>query len=61
MPQRVCEPGQNRRQKVFHWGLMFVQRSRHSEDLFSIHNMNSICRLCKIIIHIFPQIRIIGS
>jgi len=29
---------------------MFVQGARHSENLYSIHNMNSICRLCKLII-----------
>jgi len=28
---------------------MFVQGVRHSENLFLIHNMNSICRLCKLI------------
>jgi len=52
---------QNRREKVFHWGLMFVQGARHSENLYLIHNMNSICRLCKLIINIFPQIPTIGS
>jgi len=31
----------------------FVQRARHSENLFFIHNMNSICRLCKLNIN-FP-------
>jgi len=35
--------------------------ARHSENSFLIHNMNSICRLCKLFVNIFPQIRIIGS
>jgi len=35
--------------------------ARHSENLYLIHNMKSICRLCKIIINIFPKIPIIGS
>jgi len=30
--------------------------ARHSENLCIIHNMNSICRLCKLITNIFPQI-----
>jgi len=59
---RVCGPGQNRRQKVFHWGPSSLFRgARHSENIFLIHNMNSICRLYKLIINIFPQIPIIGS
>jgi len=33
---------------------MFVQGSKHSENSYLIHNMNSICRLCKLIISIFP-------
>jgi len=54
MPHRVCEPGQNRRQKVFHWRPSCLCRgTRHSENLFLIHNMNSIWRLCKLH-HIFP-------
>ena len=40
---------------------MFVQGARHSENLILIHNMNSICRLCKLFVNIFPQIRITGS
>jgi len=40
---------------------MFVQGARDSENIFLIHNMNSICRLCKLIINIFPQTTIIGS
>jgi len=40
---------------------IFVQGAGHSENLFLIHNMNSICRLCKLIINIFPQIRIVSS
>jgi len=28
---------------------------RYSENWFLSHNMNSICRLCKLIIHIFPK------
>ena len=60
MAHRVCGPGQNRRQKV--WGPSCLCRgARHSENLFLIHNMNSICRLCKLIINIFPQIPIVGS
>jgi len=32
---RVCGPGQNRRQKVFHWGPSCSCRgARHSENLF---------------------------
>jgi len=55
MSHRVCGPGQNRGQKVFHWGPSCLCRwARHSENLFLIHNMNSICRLCKVIINIFP-------
>jgi len=27
---------------------MFVQGARYSENLFLIHNKNSICRLCKL-------------
>jgi len=62
IPHRVCGPGQNRRQKVFHWGPSYLRRgTRHSENLFLIHNMNSICRLCKLVINISPQMRIIGS
>jgi len=35
---------------------MFVQAAsaRHSETLDLIHNMSSICRLCKLIINMFP-------
>jgi len=40
---------------------MFVQGDRHSENVFLIHNTNNICQLCKLIINIFPQIRIVGS
>jgi len=44
---RVCESGQNRPQKVSHWSLHdCAGRGRHSENLFLIHNMNRICRLC---------------
>jgi len=60
----VCGPGQNRRQKVFHWGpSCLCRRARHSENLFLIHNMNSICSLCKLglITNIFGQQPIIGS
>jgi len=39
---------------------MFVQGARHSENLYLIYNMNSICRLCKSITNIFPQIPIIN-
>jgi len=39
----------------------FVQGARQSEDLFLIQSMNSLCRLCKLILNIFPQIPIIGS
>ena len=61
MPLCVCGPGQNRRQEVFHWGPSCLCReARHSENLYLIHNMNSICRLCKLIRNIFPQISIIG-
>jgi len=32
---RICGPGQNRRQKVFHWGPSCLCRGpRHSENLF---------------------------
>jgi len=59
---RVCGPGQNRRQKMFHWGPSSLCREdRHPENLFLNHNIKSICRLCKLIINIFPQIPIIGS
>ena len=51
MPYRVCWPGQNCRQKVFHWGPSCLW---HSENLFLIHNMNSICRLCKLHYKDFP-------
>jgi len=45
---RVCGSGQNRRQKVFHWGPSCLCREAwHSENLFLIHHMKSICRLCK--------------
>jgi len=40
-------------------GLHVCAGARHSENLFLIHNMDSICRLCKLNINIFPQIRII--
>jgi len=37
---RVCGPGQNRRQKVFHWGpSCLCRRARNSENLFLFHNM----------------------
>jgi len=42
-------------------GFMFVEGARHSENIYLINNMNSACRLCKLIINIFPQIPIIGS
>jgi len=45
----VCGPGQNRRQKVFHWGPSWLCKgARHSENLFLIRNMNSSCSLCKL-------------
>jgi len=48
--------------KIFHLGASCVCRgARHSEYLFSIHDMNSICRFCKFIINILPQTPIIGS
>jgi len=48
MSPHVCGLWQNRRQKVFHWGPSCLCRGgRHSENIFLIHNMNSICRLCK--------------
>ena len=48
--------------RVFHWGHSYLLKGvRHSENLFLIHNMNSNCRLCKVIMNVFPQIRIIGS
>jgi len=35
MPHRVCGPGQNRCQKVFHWRPSYLCRGiRHSENLF---------------------------
>jgi len=40
---------------------MFVEGARHSENLFLIHNMNSICILCKLIINILSKIPTIGS
>jgi len=40
---------------------MFVQGVRHSENLYLIYNMNSIYRLCKLIINIFPQMPVIDS
>jgi len=40
---------------------MFLQGARHSENLYLIHNKNSICRLCKLTINIFSKIPIIGS
>jgi len=59
---RVCGPGQNRRQKVFHWGPSYLfMEARNSENVYLIHNMNSICSLCKLIINIFSQMPIIGS
>jgi len=62
MPHRVCGPGQSRHQKVFHCGPSCLCRgARHSENLFLIPNMKSVCRLCELIISIFPQIPIIGS
>ena len=61
-PHLPYRPGQNRRQKILHLGASCVCRgARHSEYLFSIHNMNSICRFCKLIINILPQRHIIGS
>jgi len=55
MPNHVCGPGQNRRQKVFHWGHSCLWRgARHSENLFLSQNMNSICRLCKLHYKYFP-------
>jgi len=61
-PTFAYRHGQNRRQKILHLGASCVCRgARHSEYLFSIHNMNSICRFCKLIINIFPQRHIIGS
>jgi len=39
---------------------MFVQGTRPSENLYLIHNLNSICRLSKLILNIFPEIPIIG-
>ena len=40
----------------------FFEHNKISGNILSlIHNMNSICRLCKLIICIFPQIRVIGS
>jgi len=34
IPHRVCGPGQNHRQKVFHWGLSCLcTGARHSENL----------------------------
>jgi len=55
MPHRVCGPGKNRRQKVFHWRPSCLCRGgRHSETLFLIHNMNSISRLCKLHYKYFP-------
>jgi len=48
--------------KVFHRAPSCLCRgARHSENVYLFHNMNSICRLCKLIINIFPQIPIIGS
>jgi len=40
---------------------MFVQGARHTENLYLFHNMNSVCRLCKLIINVSWQIPIIGS
>ena len=40
--------GKNRHQKVFHWGPSCLCRgARHSENVYLMHNMNSICTLCK--------------
>jgi len=45
-----------------HWGPLFLCSGvRHSENVYLIQNMNSICRLCKLTINIFPKIHIIGS
>jgi len=41
--------------------LLFVRGTRHPGNVYVIHNMNKICRLCKLIINIFPQIPIIGG
>jgi len=42
-------------------GGLLRRGGRHSENLFVIHKMNSICRLCKLIITIFSQIPIVAS
>jgi len=42
-------------------GLHICAGARHSENLYLILNMNSICRLCKSIRNSFFQIPIIGS
>jgi len=53
---RVCGPGQNRRQKVFHWSPSCLCRgARQSENLYLIHNMNSVCRFCELITIIFRK------
>jgi len=55
MPHRVYGPGQNRHQKVFHLSpSCLCKGARHSENLFLIHNMNSICRLCTLHCKYFP-------
>jgi len=43
-------------------GLHACRVARHSENLFLIHNMNSICRLCKfgLITNIVAQLPKIG-
>ena len=42
-------------------GFLCVQGARHSEYLFLIHDMNNICRFCKLIINILPQRPLLGS
>jgi len=64
MSPRVCGLWQSRCQKVFHWGPSCLCRgARHSKNIFLIHNMNRICRLCKLglITNIFAHLPITGS
>jgi len=61
MPHRVCGPGQNRCHEFSTGGLHVCAGAWHSESLYLIHNMNSICIWCKLIITIFRQIPIICS
>jgi len=53
--------GRNVARKSSNGAFVFAQGARYSENIFLIHNMPRIFRLCKLIISIFRQMLIIGS